>query len=69
MSDHQHDDRHRFSRQHSTGMLDLERAIAELPPRIRSLEPCGEPYPVAVSAELRAYQRRVREAVAGSVPG
>lgn len=45
------------------------RRIAELPPRVRSLEPCGEPYQVAVSAELRAYQRRVREAVAGSVPG
>ncbi len=43
-------------------------AIAELPPDIRSLEPCGEPYPVAVSAELTTYQRRVREAVAGSIP-
>ena len=40
------------------------REIAELPPRIRSLEPCSEPYPVAVSAELRAYERRIREAVA-----
>jgi len=39
-------------------------ALAELPPRVRALEPADPPYPVEVSAALRRHHKQVLERLA-----